>query len=488
MAEREGGHRPNVVLCICDQLRAFELGCYGNEVVRTPHLDRLAAEGVRFETAVSNNPVCMPARSCLMSGQYSRTCMGMLGNFAERCADGSTTMPEHPVAGRPHLPAPTLAEMFKNLGYDTALIGKWHLHSTPGSSGFDYSLYPRVHHRHTGQSFVENDGEEFLVDGFSVRFESDQVAGYLRDRADRAGRADRADQEDRAGRADREKPFFLYYSISPPHMPLMDAPESYLKMYDPGDIPLRPNVFRDGRLPYDEHWFRVYLWDFLYYDRHLPFTRALPPGFDLRSLIALYYGMTTWVDDMVGRLMHFLRAYRLAGNTIVVFLSDHGDNLGSHHLFNKGRLIEESIRIPLIFHAPDRLEPRVVTDSTAQLIDVMPTLLSLCGGAVPAHVQGRDLAGTISTGEAAGDEGAFIETGRGEIGIRTTTHTCGIRIDPKTGRVLDDRACYYDLRADPFQLNDLRNAALDGEPGAGLRDRVLAWHHDTPWMHGGAIH
>lgn len=461
--------RPNVILCICDQLRAFEVGCYGNEVVRTPHLDRLSAEGVRFETAVSNNPVCMPARSCLLSGQYSRTCMGALGNFAERREDGSSTMPEYPAVGRPHLPAPTLPEMFKTLGYDTALIGKWHIHSAPGPLGFDYSLYPRVHHRHSGQSYVENDGEEFQVEGFSVRFESDQVGGYLRDREH------------------REHPFFLYYSISPPHMPLMDAPETYLDMYDPADIPLRPNVYRDGRLPCDEHWFKVYLWDFLFYEKDLPFTRNLPPGFDLRHLIALYYGMTTWVDDMVGRLMHFLKAYHLAENTIVVFLSDHGDNLGSHHLFNKGRLIEESIRIPLVFHASGRLKPRVDSATTAQLIDVMPTLLSLCGGSVPAHVQGSDLASVIS-GENGPmeDEGVFVETSLGQVGLRTPTHTYGIRIDPKSGKVLDDLECFFDLRTDPYQLSDLRDASRDTGLAAGLRDRVLAWHHATPWMHRGA--
>ncbi len=460
--------RPNVILCICDQLRAFEVGCYGNEVVRTPHLDRLAAEGVRFETAVSNNPVCMPARSCLLSGQYSRTCMGALGNFSERHEDGSTSMPEYPASGRPHLPAPTLPEMFRSLGYDTALIGKWHIHSAPGPLGFDYSLYPRVHHRHSGQSFVENDGEEFRVDGFSVRFESDQVGGYLRDREN------------------REHPFFLYYSISPPHMPLMDAPESYLDMYDPADIPLRPNVYRDGRLPYDEHWFKVYLWDFLFYEKDLPFTRMLPPGFDLRHLIALYYGMTTWVDDMVGRLMHFLKAYNLAENTIVVFLSDHGDNLGSHHLFNKGRLIEESIRIPMIFHAPVRPKPRVDTATTTQLIDVMPTLLSLCGGSVPAHVQGRDLALTLTDGTGpTGDEGIFVETSGGQVGLRTSTHTYGIRVDPKNGSVLDDRACLFDLRTDPYQLSNLKDGRRDTGLAAGLRDRVLDWHHETPWMHSG---
>ncbi|MCY3772800.1 MAG: sulfatase-like hydrolase/transferase [Gemmatimonadetes bacterium] len=470
MIDSASPSRPNVVLCICDQLRAFEVGCYGNAVVRTPHLDRLASEGVRFETAVSNNPVCMPARSCLISGQYSRTCMGTLGNYTERREDGSTTMPEYPAGWRPHLPAPTLPEMFGTLGYDTALIGKWHIHSAPGSLGFDYSLYPRVHHRHTGQSFVENDGEEFQVKGFSVRFESDQVGGYLRDREK------------------QEKPFFLYYSISPPHMPVTDAPETYLEMYDPDDIPLRPNVFRDGRLPYDEHWFKVYLWDFLFYEQNLPFTRILPDGFDLRHLIALYYGMTTWVDDMVGRLMHFLRTYHLAENTIVLFLSDHGDNLGSHHLFNKGQLVEESIRIPLIFHAPNRLNPRVDATSTAQIIDVMPTLLSFCGGAVPAHVQGRNLSTAVSGHDVPeGDDGVYVETSRGQVGLRTSSHTYGIRVDPKDGRVLDDRDCFFDLRTDPYQLSNLRESRRDTGLAAGLRDRVLTWHHETPWMDSGAF-
>ena len=198
--------------------------------------------------------------------------------------------------------------------------------------------------------------------------------------------------------------------------------------------------------------------------------------------------MTTWVDDMVGRLMHFLEAYHLAENTIVVFLSDHGDNLGSHHLFNKGRLIEESIRIPLVFHGPGRLKPRVDVTTTAQLIDVMPTLLSLCGGSVPAHVQGRDLAPAVSDGTGLkGGEGVFVETSRGEIGLRTSTHTYGIRVDPKNGSVLDDRACFFDLRTDPYQLSNLRDADRDRGLADVLRDRVLAWHHGTPWMHGGAF-
>ena len=313
--------KPNVIVCICDQLRAFEVGCYGNAVIRTPNMDRLAAGGVRFQHAVSTNPVCMPARSSLISGQYSRTCMGALGNATEADEHGKPIVASWPLQSRVHLPDSTVAEQFKEAGYDTALIGKWHIHSAPELVGFDYTLHPRVNHRHTGQEFVENGGSPRVVDGFSVEYEIENVLSYLD--------------------AKRDNPFFLYYSISPPHMPLADAPSEYLTMYEPDEVPLRPNVFLNGRMAHDEEWFRVYLWDFLYYARKLPHTLDLPEGFDLRRLMALYYGLTTWVDDMVGRLMAGLRANGLLDNTIVVFSSDHGDNLGSHHRFNKGLLIEE---------------------------------------------------------------------------------------------------------------------------------------------------
>ena len=347
--------KPNVIVCICDQLRAFEVGCYGNQVVRTPNIDRLAAGGVRFQHAVSTNPVCMPARSSLISGQFSRTCMGSLGNATAPDEHGRPIVASWPLQDRVHLPDPTVAEQFKTAGYDTALIGKWHIHTAPELVGFDYTLHPRVNHRHTGQDFVENGGSPQVVDGFSVEYENERVLSYLGE--------------------ERENPFFLYYSISPPHMPLADAPAEYLNMYDPDEMPLRPNVFLDGNMAYDEDWFKVYLWDFLYYSLKLPHTLELPQGFDLRAMTALYYGLTTWVDDMVGRLMAGLRANGLLDNTIVVFTSDHGDNLGSHHRFNKGLLIEESIRIPMIFHAPWLWEAGVNSSQVAQIVDVMPTVL-----------------------------------------------------------------------------------------------------------------
>ena len=446
--------RPNVIVCLCDQLRAFEVGCYGNEVIRTPHIDQLAAEGVRFDVAISNNPVCMPARSTLLTGQYSRTCMGFLNNHSN-----SGDLPEYPTERRDWLPDPTIAEVFKAQGYETSLFGKWHVQPAPHLVGFDYALFPRVHHRHTGQVFVENSGLGDVIDGFSIDFEAERVSDYL-------------GQE-------RDAPFFMYYNISPPHMPLADAPEKYLRMYDPDEVPLRPNTLVNGKLAYDENWFKIYMWDFLYYQQHLPHTAKLPREFDLRHLTALYYGLTTWVDDTVGRLMANLKANGLADNTLVVFASDHGDNLGSHHAFNKGRLIEESIRVPMVFWGG--LTPQANTAQVAQLIDIMPTLLDQCGAEIPNSVQGRTLSPILRNELESLDKNcAFIETAAGAIGLRTPSHLYGMQLQQDFRTIGDEEKCLYDLSVDPYEQQNLADGNTDLE--ADLARQLANWNANTPWL------
>jgi choline-sulfatase len=459
-AETSMTDKPNVVICMCDQLRAFEVGCYGNDVVQTPHIDALAARGVRFDLAVTNNPVCMAARSSLLTGQYTRTCQGFLGNYMAPDSTGSRPqLPEYPEEERRFLPDPTVAEQLKAIGYETVLFGKWHIQPAPHLLGFDYSLYPRVHHRHTGQAFVENRGEGEVVEGFSVDFEARQVREYL----------------DGIG----ERPFFMFYSISPPHMPLDDAPEKYLDMFSPEEVPLRPNVYVDGKLAHDENWFKIYLWDFLYYQEHLPYTETLPDGFDLRHLTARYYGLTTWVDDTVGRLMTGLRQNRLDENTIVVFLSDHGDNLGSHHLFNKSMLIEESIRIPMIWFGPG-ITTAADDQQVAQLIDVMPTILDLCGGCTPDSVQGRSLAPILrGLAEPSVENHAFIETDKGAIGLRTDGHLYGLQLD-EAGNPADAGSSFFDLTRDPFEQNNLAVVDEQKALAAELKSKLCAWNATTP--------
>jgi arylsulfatase A-like enzyme len=464
MNPKSSARQPNIILCTCDQLRAFEVGCYGNRVIRTPHMDRLAAEGTRFETAVTSFPVCMPARSSMLSGQYARRCTGGIGNASR---PGGGGMPEYPVPGRPHLPDPTLPEILADLGYYNAVIGKWHIHTWPDVLGFDYYLVPRVHHCHTGQSYTENGGPEFVPPGFTVEFEAGQVGRFL--------------QEHRHA----SQPFFLFYNISPPHCPYADAPERFLNMYRPDDMPIRPNVNLAQRLPDQDHWFKVYRYDYKYYDHHLPYTDTLPDGYDLRHVLAEYYGLTSWVDEALGQLLHALDASGLSEDTILVFTSDHGDYLGSHGRVQKSGLHEESIRIPLIIRWQQQPGSRgqVVREQVAGLADLAPTMLDLAGVEAPAHMHGRSLA-SILRGErtALDDDAAMVETDGEGIAIRTPTHLYALPAG-RPGRLPGaEPYLFFDLTRDPYQLQNLAGSAEQRPIALDLDRRLRHWHETTAWL------
>ena len=445
--------QPNVVVCLCDQLRPFELGCYGGTLVKTPNIDALAAGGMRFEVASANCPVCTPSRSSLLTGQYGRTCTGTVLNIAETPPDRR----------RRRLTSTTLPEAFRKAGYRTGLIGKWHIDPDPMIVGFESAVYPNHHHRYTGQTYFTDNAPGYVVEGFTPDYEAQMLEEFV-------------------GGRNRE-PFFLYYNISQPHMPLADAPDKYLKMYAPGDVPLRPNVWENGHLPYDERWFHIYLHDFLYYDKKLPYTLDLPKGFDLRHLFALYCGMITWVDDQVGRLVQTLRKNGVDDHTLIVFTSDHGDNMGSHKLFNKDHIVEESIRIPMIFNQSGLIDPGVELHQIGQIIDVMPTLLSLAGVEAPGGMQGRDLSPAVhGAGPCPGENRVYIETPAKEIAVRTQTHKYGMRIDTDTHQIVDENYAFYDLREDPFEQCNLIGSPEQAEVAAGLKRDLKAWHEATPWL------
>ena len=471
--------KPNVVVCMVDQLRAFEVGCYGNSHIRTPNIDRLAERGVRFQTAITNNPVCTPARSCLLSGQYSRSCTGELGNVSDD--------PSCPIRRR--LLNPTIAEHFRENGYRTALIGKWHVDPNPLLVGFEYALYPLNVHRNYGQTFIENDDWLPPVEQFAPEYEIDRVEHYIQNHA-----------------AD---PFFLFYNISPPHGPIgpTEMPEKYTAMYDTESLPLRRNAWIDGKPAQSDRWFKTYQlstywWRIAekppwiadprcgYPDQigDLPSDAdAVANGFDLHNLTSLYYGAATSADDMVGRLIESLEVNGLTNNTIVVFVSDHGDSLGSHHLFNKDCLYEEAIRIPMIICFPPKFIPAVNRLQIAELIDIMPTLLDICGLPVPDHVQGRSLVPVFGDAEAELDRNyAFIETEpfvapRPIIGIRTPTHLYGRYLSDNWQEAAEPWAL-FDLREDPFQECNLVETGGQADVAKRLHRRLEEWNNSTPWL------
>jgi arylsulfatase A-like enzyme len=446
--------QPNVVVVLCDQLRSFSVGCWGDTFVRTPHIDGFASTGFRFELGVTNCPACTPARSTLLASQHARTCVGSRINEMQ---------PNGTILGRDDrlkFPDTTLAEEFKKLGYATAQIGKWHVDTRPSRLGFDRSLI--VRNTYSKGDFIRDEGEPFGVPGFTADYELAEARRFFRD--------------------NKSGPFFLFYNILSPHMPLLDVPYKYSRMYDPSRVPLRDNVSRNGKLPADERWFQIYMWETDHNDGSWPVTATAMPDFTIRDLTALYYGSVSWTDDLLGELMGYLRENGLEDDTIVVFASDHGDMLGSHHKWNKGQVAEEGIRIPIIYRWPGHIKQGVARTQLTSLMDIMPTLLDLCGGTIPEHVQGRSMSQFLlgTNSEDCLDNFAIIESPLRELAIRTPTHLYAVAIGEEDTGIETDAYLFYDLRTDPYQRHNLVKTNQQTGLAKELRDRLVEWDRKTP--------
>jgi len=285
--------KPNLLFILGDQWRAQALGCAGDPNVKTPHLDRLAREGLRFTTAVSGCPVCSPYRASFLTGQRPLT-HGVFVNDVQLPADRIT-----------------IAEVLAKNGYRTACIGKWHVDGRGRSSfiprerrqGFQYWKVMECTHAYNNSYYYGDENVKLKWEGYDAIAQTRDAGEYIRARA-------------RAG-----EPFFLFLSWGPPHAPYLIAPEKYRNLYDPGKIELRPNVPESGR--------------------------------DLaRKRLAGYYAHCTALDDCIAELRKVLKESGIEKNTILVFTADHGDLLGSHGHYKKQQPYDESIRVPLIIHHP----------------------------------------------------------------------------------------------------------------------------------------
>ena len=457
---------------MCDELRWCEVGAYGGAARRrdgsplTPAVDRLAAEGVRFETAVSNCPICVPARTVVLSGQHARTSLGSTSNPVLRFRSDDSLDPRegwlfeaYAPPERVAFPDPTLPELLRDAGHHTRAIGKWHVDAWPHHLGFERYCIPRAHHAHTAQLFTDDGGPEFSPPGFSPDFERDCVSAFLREPET------------------RERPWFLYYNVSPPHMPLADMPERYLTMVDPESVEPRGNIPDGFDLRDHADAARAYLWDFRAYLNAMPHAREAEVP-TLRELTALYLGATAWVDDTLAAVLDALDASGQRDNTLVVFTSDHGDLLGSHGLLGKGTLHEESARVPLIARGPG-VAAGHVDRGVASLLDVAPTLLRLAGIEPPDHMQGEDLGPRLAGGEPPEDTRAWIESADGlGLGLRTPD-----RLDvferAGIGEPLTRVAESWDLTADPLQL-DAAAAARQAAASPGKLEAAIRWDAQTP--------
>jgi iduronate 2-sulfatase len=469
--------RPNVLFIAVDDLNN-RLGCYGHEV-RTPHIDRLAAMGRRFDRAYCQYPVCNPSRASVMSGRRPETTQVL-----------SNTEPPRPRIEH----APPLQEHFRANGYFTARVGKiyhspferdfvWDSseNSPAQAARFDRAgreagrrdagadgprrqgrpldrparSAPRERTGGRPPAAGERDPRDPAPLGAPGAAEPEQPGAAVQQDGVRNPMSwqisERPDEQEPDGAIARrvarlieenaDRPFFIAAGFHKPHQPWI-APRRYFEMYPPERIVLFPDP--SGHLDSIPS---------------IAFSTAMARGLpeeERRRNIAAYYACVSFIDAQVGILLEALQKARLVDNTIIIFWSDHGFQLGEHGgLWGKAALFEESARVPLIIAAP-RLERRgAATGALVELVDLYPTLVELCGLPPVEGLEGASLVPLLKDPERKVKDAAFtvVSRGPGRLGdsIRTERHRYTEWPDGSTElyEFGDDPAEYRNLAGDP---------------------------------------
>lgn len=445
--------KPNILFVFDDQLRADVCGVYGGNNISTPHIDRLAEQGVTFTNSVSSCPLCTPYRGMVMTGRYP-THSGIVMNFVE------ANQAQNPNC---------IANVFGSAGYDTGFIGKWHLSSGwrreeglyeankeavdayreknpeteyvapgPGRLGYRHWQAFNFHTAFNDYFFYEDTPERKYSGRYETDTQIDQAIAYM--------------EKNKAS----DKPFFLAVAPHPPHPPFRPdyIPAGYLDKV-PEEINWSPNV----------------------------------PADNPRELIQMryYLAMAKNMDDNLGRLLEYLAKSGLEKDTILVFTSDHGEMHGSHGRVNKMVPYAEAMNIPLIIRWPGRISPGSVRDALQNPMDHLPSLCGLSGINIPREVDGTDLSRVmLGTQNDSRDEiligcytshWDFFQTGTRWPewrGVKTKQHTyC---------KWLTGEEELYDDLEDPFQMNNLANGRAELPVLQRLRSRMkdflVAAHDD----------
>lgn len=348
----EQQQQPNILFVMADQLSALALPTYGHPVVKTPQLSKLADSGAVFDNAYCNFPLCAPSRFSLLSGQLA-SAIGAYDNAAE-------------------LPSsvPTFAHYLRARGYRTVLSGKMHFVGADQLHGFEERLTTDIYPADFG--WTPDWAREPTHYSWSQHMASVVEAGPCRRSLQIDFDEDATYQAQRRlydlARDDDERPFFMTVSLTHPHDPYNCLPEHW-SLYDDADIdepavaPMAPDAM-------DPHSRR------LYYQASMNRFRLTPER--IRNARHAYYGMISYVDDLLGRLLKTLEASGLRDDTVIVFTADHGDMLGERGLWYKMTFFEWSARVPLIVHWPKQWAPRRIAPAVS-LLDLLPTFLALSG-------------------------------------------------------------------------------------------------------------
>jgi arylsulfatase A-like enzyme len=420
--------RPNFLFVMSDDHAAHAISAYGSRINRTPNLDRIATGGMRFDACCCTNSICTPSRAAILTGTYNHV-------------NGVTTLDTHM-----DNTLTTFPKLLHRAGYQTAVVGKWHLGHGPAHdpTGFDFwRVLPGQGHYHD---------PVMLGPGPNGSHEVVERGGYVTDLIT-------DDCLEWLDRRDPDRPFMLLCHHKAPHR-RWEPSREHFTMFDDVDIP-------EPETMWDDHAtraavvraMRMRLMDL---DPITDLKAPVPPGLSeddeirwrYQRYIKDYLRVIASVDDNVGRLLDWLDANGLAERTVVVYTSDQGFFLGDHGWFDKRLMYEESLAMPFMVRFPALVEPGTVCDELALNVDVAPTFLELAGVDVPPEVQGRSLV-PLLRGETPPDW-------RGSMYYRYWMHRDGAHAVP----------AHYGVRTRTHKLICYYNDPLGQEGARGPADPV----------------
>ena len=424
---------PNILYVFSDQHRACSMPGEPSSPVVAPTLEAFRRENFEMANCISNYPLCVPYRGIFMSGRWPQQ-TGLMGNG-------------HPLQASEH----GLGTTFRDAGYHTGYIGKWHLNGGeakfvpkgPFRFGFeDWHAWGQTNDHYHAPTWDQETGEKIVTDGWGPTLMTDEALTFLKQQT-------------------TEKPWFLVVSWNPPHPPFNPPPEDQGPYPEGEGLKFRPNV----RLTQS--------------DGTKPPWAPLGSEDTLRHAERGYYGGITGVDKEFARILKALDDNGQAANTIVVYSSDHGEMMGSHCRMSKQVPWEESCHVPFYVRIPGAKNRGKSAKDLFAAIDVYPTLCGLAGIPVPPHCKGRDMSPILrGGGHIPAIDGVILMSERGGAsmeendipsyrGIRTGTHTYAI--------IEDGRWCLYDNVADPFQRNNLAADAAQADLMKQLDAKIMAW-------------
>lgn len=433
--------RPNIIFIISDEHNANVLGCYGNDIVRTPNLDSLSRHGVTFDSCYCNSPLCVPSRLSFTSGKY----ISRVGAWSNNC-------------WLPSADYPSLPRMMNAAGYESVLCGKMHYDRTRrygfteigGNMNNNYKTGKGK--RRTADNLTPQDGLSRRFDKFHTGNDSSILT---HDRKVTEGTVEFLNN-----RSASDEPFFMIVGYLAPHFPLI-VPQKYWELYkDKVPMPEIPKGHLESQPRNYKHL-------------RIGFNVENAPDEIVRKGRELYYGLTQWLDEQIGKVLKALDNSQVAENTIVIYTTDHGENMGEHGLWWKNCMYEHASRVPLIINWPERWKGGQRRTQVCSLVDMTQTIAELGRAEVPNDWNGDSMLRWLDNPESRWKDLAVSEYYAHNIASGFAMIRMGdykyVYHTPADADHPAEREL-YDLRSDPGEFSNL----------AGLkkyRQRIRAMHN-----------